>query len=84
MKDYEMTQAQLDKLLEACKHVPLIMLQCGMPRSQQENANAAWKALGDEMGFDWTTAEPTGNGDRFFRAEPAAQPNVPETKGESK
>ncbi len=70
MKDYEMTQTQLDKLLDACKPVMMIALQCGTPASPQENANNAWKALGDEMGFDHLTVEPNGKGDRFFTAEP--------------
>jgi hypothetical protein len=69
-KSYEMTQAQLEKLLDAMKPVPLIMLQCGMPTSTQERANIAWKELGKEMGFDSTTVSPTGQGDRFFSAVP--------------
>lgn len=68
-KRYEMTQAQLDKLLDACKPVPMIALNCGMPSSPQENANRAWQALGDELGFDYMTVQPTGEGDRFFTAE---------------
>lgn len=69
--NYEMTQADLEKLFEAMKPVPMIMLQCGTPRSQQENANAAWKALGERMGFDHMTVRPTGRGDRFFTAVPS-------------
>jgi len=67
-----MTQADLEKLFEAMKPVPMIMLQCGTPRSQQENANAAWKSLGDRMGFDHMTVQPNGRGDRFFSAVPNA------------
>lgn len=67
-----MNQAQLDKLLDAMQPVPLIMLQCGMPRSQQERANDAWAKLGEEMGFDPMTVNPTGEGDRIFNAEPIA------------
>ena len=68
-KNFEMTQAQLDTLLDSMKSVPMIMLQCGTPRSQQENANAAWKRLGREMGFDGMTVKPDGRGDRFFTAD---------------
>jgi hypothetical protein len=64
-----MTQEQLDKILDACTPVPLIMLQCGTPPSRQEMANIAWKKLGAEMGFDHMTVRPTGEGDRFFSAE---------------
>lgn len=68
-KKYEMTEADLDKILDACKPVPMIMLQFGNPRSPYENANDAWQELGSRMGFDHMTVEPTGNGDRFFTAE---------------
>jgi hypothetical protein len=69
MRNFEMTQAQLDALISACRPVPLIALQCGMPRSQQEMANSAWAALGKDMGFDYNTVRPNGKGDRFFTAE---------------
>lgn len=70
MKDYEMTQGQLDVLIDAMKAVPLIAINCGMPSSQQENANRAWERLGNEMGFKHMTVRPNGKGDRFFSAEP--------------
>ena len=69
MKDFEMTKEQLNKLMKACKSVPMIALQCGTPRSPQERANDAWNALGKEMGFDHHTVRPNGKGDRFFTAE---------------
>ena len=70
VREFEMSQEQLDKLLDACKPVPMIALQCGTPRSPQANANDAWAALGKELGFDAMTVRPTGKGDRFFSAEP--------------
>lgn len=66
--NFEMAQADLETLLEAMKPVPLIMLQCGTPRSAQENANAAWARLGEKMGFNPLTVRPNGKGDRFFSA----------------
>lgn len=69
MKKFEMSEEQLEKILDASKPVPMIMLQCGMPPSQQENANQAWKALGDEMGFNYMTVRPSSDGRRFFEAE---------------
>ena len=69
MKNFEMTQEQLDVLLNASTPVPMIALQCGTPRSSQQNANAAWKELGKVMGFDHNTVRPTGEGDRFFMAK---------------
>src|ERR1019366_8437187 len=69
--NYEMTPADLAKIYDACKSVPMIMLQCGTPSSPQENANRAWAELGARMGFDHMTVQPTGNGDRFFTAVPS-------------
>ena len=69
--NYEMTPADLEKILDACKPVPMIMLQCGPGRSQQERANSAWAELGLRMGFDHMTVQPTGNGDHFFTAVPS-------------
>lgn len=66
-----MTPADLEKILEACKSVPMIMLQCGAPKSPQERANDAWEELGRRMGFDHMTVQPTGNGNRFFTAVPS-------------
>ena len=71
-KEYEMTQESLDQIQDACKLVPMIALQCGTPASPQENANNAWKRLGESMGFDHMTVEPSGKGSRFFKAEPAS------------
>ncbi len=68
-KEYEMTQAQLDAILDACKPVPYMVFGGMEPRSPQENANDAWKALGDELGFDHMTVQPNGKGDRFFTAD---------------
>lgn len=68
---YTMTQEDLDKLMEASKPVPLIMLQCGMPTSAQERANDAWRELGARMGFDWETVQPTAFGSPLeFSAKP--------------
>ena len=68
-KEYEMTQAQLDRLLDACKAVPYLVANGTEPASQQENANRAWQAIGEEMGFDYMTVRPSGKGDRFFTAD---------------
>lgn len=67
---YEMTESQLAKLYEACAPRPAIMLNIPQ-RSPQQIANEAWQSLGDEMGFDWTTVQPTAKeGDRVFTAIP--------------
>lgn len=71
---FEMTQNDLDKIKDACKSVPMIMLHIGTPSSPQERANAAWAELGSRMGFDAMTVEPTGEGDGFFTAIPSESP----------
>lgn len=71
-KHFEMTQAQLATILDACKPVPYLVIGGHEPRSPQENANDAWQALGEELGFDYLTVEPTGAGARFFTAEERA------------
>lgn len=83
-QEFELTATQLDKLLGACRPTPLIMLQCGVPASPQEMANAAWCALGRKLGFDGMTVEPSSKGQRFFTAvvtthygDPCTQCGVP-------
>lgn len=73
-----MMQEDLDTLLEACKPVPMIALQCGTPASPQSNANDAWKVLGEKMGFDHMTVVPSSKGRRFFRAEEVDKPDCDE------
>ena len=70
--NYEMTEAELVIILDACKPTPVMYLSGGRPlcNTQQENANQAWKLLGDTYGFDHMTVQPTGQGDRVFSAEP--------------
>ena len=77
--NYEMTADDLAALIASMQPVLMIMLQCGAPRSQQENANAAWTRLGEKMGFDPMTVQPNGRGDRFFSAvatAPKAKPHI--------
>ena len=69
--EFEMTKEQLDRLLDACKPVPLIMIHIVPASSPQQRANDAWNSLGREIGFDGMTVQPvSGKGMRFFTAEP--------------
>ena len=71
MKRFEMTKEQYQKLVTAGTSTPVMFLSGGRPMfsSPQESVNAAWKALGDEMGFDPTTARPIDNeGEMVFEA----------------
>lgn len=71
--EYEMTEADLEKILDACKPTPAMWGSGGatMFNTPEENANRAWAELGERMGFDYDTVKPTGNGDRFFTAVPS-------------
>lgn len=70
LKEYQLTDAHYEKLMDACKPVPYILVGGVPPRSQQENVNDAWKALGKELGFKYLTVTPVrGKSDRFFMAE---------------
>jgi len=69
-KEFEMTDQDLEELMDASKPVPLIALNCGMPDSPQENANRAWKRLGEKMKFDHMTVQHVeGKGNKAFTAE---------------
>lgn len=70
--EYEMTEEDLNTLLESMKPTPCIMVGGYSPRSQQENANSAWASLGKKMGFDSMSVQPiSGKGTRFFTAIPS-------------
>lgn len=67
---FVMSKEQLNKLLDACKPVPLIAIHAGPIRTPQQNANDAWEALGKEMGFKYMTVRPIpGKGQEHFTAE---------------
>ena len=73
-KEFQMTPDELKKLLESCRPVPMIMLQCGTPSSPQENANRAWQSLAAKYGFDWESVRPvSGKDNHYFTAESAAE-----------
>lgn len=67
--EFEMTEAQYQTILDACKPVPYIAAHCGPMSSPQENANRAWESLGREMGFKHMTVKPSTRGVRWFTAE---------------
>lgn len=71
MKEYEMSDDDLKDLLDNCKPVVAIALQCGERATPQEKANRWWKALGERLGFDHMTVRPIfGKSERFFTAVP--------------
>lgn len=68
-KEFKMTDDDMKVIMEACKPIPMIALQCGTPPSQQEMANIAWEELGKRMGFDYMTVEPNGRDKLCFLAD---------------
>lgn len=72
-REFEMSEEQFATLLEACRPTPAIVIGGVMPAYPQQNANAAWRHLGNEMGFEWSTVQATtGKGDRVFTACPSS------------
>ena len=70
--EYEMTDEELQEILDACKPTRYMIIGNCMPRSPQDNANAAWERLGKKRGFDYLTVRPVdGQGDKFFTAVPS-------------
>lgn len=66
---YEMTDQDLEILLNASKPTLCMEICRKLPRSPQENANEAWRRLGDKIGFDHMTVRPVGNDIKVFTAE---------------
>lgn len=67
--NYEMTEEDNKKLLDSCKPVPVMKFGGHPPLSSQENANFAWRLLGEKMGFNYMTVQPIqGKSARFFSA----------------
>lgn len=70
---FTMTEEQEKRLLDAMRPVPYMVFGGMEPRSVQENANDAWRALASELGFVWDSVQPVaGQGQRVFSAIVAA------------
>lgn len=72
-REFEMSEDDLAQILDACKPTPGMFLSGGQPMAgtPQENANRAWRRLGEKLGFDYMTVQPVpSKGQRFFVAEP--------------
>lgn len=69
-REYKLSDKQYRKLLDSCKPVPYMVIGGVPPRSPQENANLAWKELGDELNFDYMSVRPVhGKNEMYFTAE---------------
>jgi len=66
-----MSEEEFQVILDACKPTRVMMIGNYIPASPQENANRAWRALGDKMGFNSESVRPiNGKEGRFFTAVP--------------
>lgn len=75
-KEFLMSEAQLEALLDACKPTP------GMFGTPEEKVKRAWESLGHDLGFECLTARRVpGKGDRVFTAESLADMAPGEGKG---
>ncbi len=73
-REFEMSEADLETILDASKPTSGIMAGGYLSASPQENANLAWATLGRKMGFKSMTVKPVaGRGDKVFTAEPDAE-----------
>ena len=69
MPEFKLTKEQHESLLVSCSPVRMIKIAGEWPKSPQENANAAWRRLGEELGFDHMTVKPVpGRSSRYFTA----------------
>jgi len=81
--NYEMTEEDLNRLLDSCKPTSVMFLSGGraLGSSLQEKANRAWCELGKRMGFDFETVRPNvEKGQRFFSAVPSETELQKETR----
>jgi hypothetical protein len=70
--EYEMSDEDLEILLDAGKPTPVMMTGGSTGSSPRENATRAWEALGKKMGFDGMSVRPiSGKGQKFFSAIPS-------------
>lgn len=71
-KQFEMTDEERTKIMNACKPAPAIMLHIGNQSSPQERANRAWQALAKKRGFVRDTVKHVpGKPETVFSAEVA-------------
>lgn len=75
MKEFKLSDEQVDRLMAASRPVPYLVMCGSLPASPQENANRVWRELGEEMGFVWDSAKPVpGKGVEYFTAKEVTKP----------
>jgi len=70
IREFELSQADWEYILDACKPVPYMVFGGIPPESPQARANRAWETIGHKIGFKYMSVQPDTRGrDRFFTAE---------------
>jgi len=69
-RNFTLTDDQYERLLNASRPVPYMIISGMEPATPQQNANDAWRAFGVELGFDWETVQKVGSDLRTFSAVP--------------
>ena len=69
-REFELTGEELDILIEAGKPTMVMKIGTYDPPSPQDNANYAWRKLGEKRGFDYMSVKYVpGKSNHFFTAE---------------
>lgn len=82
-QEFEMTDADLDKMKSIASQSAPVMMIGGVDLSQgrQMSANEFWKELGDRLGFVWDSCEGSAKGIKYFLATPKPKV-IPKTQTE--
>jgi len=73
-QNYRLPDDDYQRLLNAGKPVPYLIINGMGPTPPQERANAVWKDVGEKMGFVWDTVSPSAehpSDPQWFTATPA-------------
>lgn len=63
---YRLSEEDHKRLLEASRPVSYMVIGGHPPPSPYDNAMAVWRDLGQKMGFEWRTVEPTDDPMEFL------------------
>ena len=66
--EFVLTDEEYERVMEASRPVPYLVIGGVEPMSPQENANRVWRAIYQDRGLDWKTVARGSSGPRSFRA----------------
>ena len=68
-QEYTVTDEEFERLMEAAKPVPYLVIGGHAPRSPQENANVVWQEIAKKRGVVWDSIQSSPKDIRIFTAE---------------